>query len=177
VSRSLRRLQVGALRPAIVLYGEDQRHTDDISDAKIYDCGRKPDMLIVMGTSLKVTGIKKLVKDFSKVVHSSKTKNSKGLEHKVVFVNRTPPDSSWNGSIDYHVEGDTDDWVDMVLKDWKKMRPGDWEIQQTLVAVDGNIKTSGKLKVVRAVSGVTGKNKVKGVYASVIGVAQSSYDI
>lgn len=102
-------------------------------------------MLIIMGTSLKVHGLKKLVKDFAKAVHASKPsttgtpRSAKSWQGKVVFVNKTPPGSEWEDVIDYHVSGETDCWVEKVLEDWKKMRPSDWEVQQTL-DVDGVFK-------------------------------------
>jgi len=105
-------------------------------------------MLIIMGTSLKVHGLKKLVKDFAKTVHASKSSakplspkkmnRCKTWAGKVIFVNRTPPPAGeWSDIIDYHVVGDTDTWVDKVIEDWKKMRPADWEVQKTLDAADG----------------------------------------
>lgn len=121
------------------------------------DLSRKPDLLIIMGTSLKVHGLKKLVKEFAKAVHATApstehslfnspkfavSKNS--MKGKVIFVNKTPPSSEWKGIIDYHVEGETDAWVGRVLEDWKKMRPQDWEVQTTLDGPDkeNNFKAS-----------------------------------
>lgn len=104
-------------------------------------------MLIIMGTSLKVHGLKKLVKEFAKVVHTSKApttgtpRSAKNWKGKVVFVNKTPPGSEWEDVIDYHVAGETDRWVEKVVEDWKKMRPSDWEVQQTLDA-DGVFKVA-----------------------------------
>ncbi|KAJ7704235.1 DHS-like NAD/FAD-binding domain-containing protein, partial [Mycena olivaceomarginata] len=86
----------------------------------------KPDMLIIMGTSLKVHGLKKLVKEFAKTVHSlapSSPAKAKKWVGKVVF---------WAGIIDYHVAGETDAWVEKVTEDWKKMRPVDWEFSRRL---------------------------------------------
>ncbi|KAG8905694.1 hypothetical protein FRB99_008408 [Tulasnella sp. 403] len=145
VARSARPLAVGTLRPAIVLYDEPHPLGDEIGAIETRDLGRKPDLLIIMGTSLKVHGLKKLVKEFASAVHQPSTSSNsssssaslrapsnKGLLNKVIFVNKTPPGSEWNGVIDYHVEGLTDDWVEKVLEDWKKMRPADWEVQTTL---------------------------------------------
>jgi len=50
----------------------------------------------------------------------------------VLFVNLTKPGAEWDGVIDYHVEGSTDEWVEKVESDWRKMRPADWETQATL---------------------------------------------
>lgn len=138
LARSARPLKVGTLRPAIVLYDEVHPLGDDIGMIQTQDITRKPDMLIIMGTSLKVHGLKKLVKDFAKAVHASKAsttgtpRSPKSWQGKVVFVNKTPPGSEWEDVIDYHVSGETDCWVEKVLEDWKKMRPSDWEVQQTL---------------------------------------------
>ena len=139
VARSARALKVGTLRPAIVLYDEAHPLGDDIGTIQSQDIVRKPDMLIIMGTSLKVHGLKKLVKEFAKAVHTSATTSANGSpkrgnkwQGKVVFVNKTAPGSEWSDVIDYHVMGETDTWVEKVIEDWKKMRPSDWEIQQTL---------------------------------------------
>ncbi|KAH0837990.1 DHS-like NAD/FAD-binding domain-containing protein [Lanmaoa asiatica] len=145
LARSARPLKVGSLRPAIVLYDEVHPLGDDIGLIQTQDITRKPDMLIIMGTSLKVHGLKKLVKDFAKAVHASKTsttgtpRSTKSWQGKVIFVNKTPPGSEWEDVIDYHVSGETDCWAEKVLEDWKKMRPSDWEVQQTL-DVDGVFK-------------------------------------
>ncbi|KIM70172.1 hypothetical protein SCLCIDRAFT_102165 [Scleroderma citrinum Foug A] len=141
VARSARALKIGTLRPAIVLYDETHPLGDDIGTIQSQDIARKPDMLIIMGTSLKVHGLKKLVKEFAKAVHASTTTSANGSpkrvnkwQGKVVFVNKTAPGSEWSDVIDYHVMGETDTWVEKVIEDWKKMRPSDWEIQQTLDA-------------------------------------------
>ncbi|EIN14004.1 DHS-like NAD/FAD-binding domain-containing protein [Punctularia strigosozonata HHB-11173 SS5] len=74
VARSARALKIGNLRPAIVLYDEPHPLGDDIGAIHAADVNKKPDMLIILGTSLKVHGLKKLVKDFAKAVHASSPK-------------------------------------------------------------------------------------------------------
>ncbi|KZW03934.1 DHS-like NAD/FAD-binding domain-containing protein [Exidia glandulosa HHB12029] len=156
VARSARSIRVGTLRPAIVLYDEPHPYGDEIGAMCTGDLARKPDLLIIMGTSLKVHGIKKLVKDFAKAVHahpaaaSPKNKTGGG---KVIFVNKTAPGSEWAGIIDVHVEGETDAWVDKVIRDWKKSRPADWEIQKTLDS------TEDSFAVTKRVAGKAGKSK------------------
>jgi NAD+-dependent protein deacetylase SIR2 len=143
------------LRPAIVLYDEAHPLGDDIGTIQAFDVSRKPDMLIIMGTSLKVHGLRKLVKEFAKAVHASappdplSTKaHAKNWVGKVVFVNKTPPGSEWNGIIDYHVEGETDAWAHKVEEEWRKLRPSDWEVQQTLDDAD-----SGAFKAMKEAVG------------------------
>lgn len=165
VARSARAIRVGTLRPAIVLYDETHPLGDDIGAIQSADVARKPDLLIVMGTSLKVHGLRRMVKEFAKTVHaykSSVSSNTKPWQGKVIFVNKTPPATEWNDIIDYHVEGDTDSWVEKVIEDWKKMRPADWEAQQTLVSVDGNVSMSGGFKTVKDISTPKAKGKGKG---------------
>lgn len=169
VARSARPLKVGTLRPAIVLYDEPHPLGDDIGSIQTSDISRKPDMLIIMGTSLKVHGFKKLVKDFAKAVHesapspsaasTSSPKNAKALAGKVIFVNKTAPGAEWDGIIDYHVVGETDKWVERVLEEWKKLRPADWEVQTKLTAAGD---TAGAFKVSKEITNVFDAVKGKG---------------
>jgi NAD-dependent SIR2 family protein deacetylase len=107
--RGRRGLAVGRLRPDIVLYGEEHPSAHLVAPLVTHDLGLGPDVLLIMGTSLKVHGLKILVKEFAKAVH---TKGGK-----VILVNRTkPPESTWGDIIDYWVECDCDSWV-LDLKD------------------------------------------------------------
>lgn len=95
---------MGKLRPDIVLYGEEHPDAHLISPVVTHDLGLGPDLMLILGTSLKVHGLKVLVRQFAKAVHS------KG--GKVVFVNFTrPSESSWGDVIDYWVAWDCDAWV------------------------------------------------------------------
>ena len=99
-----RALGVGKLRPDIVLYGEEHPNAHLISPIVTHDLALCPDMLLILGTSLRVHGLKVMVREFAKAVHA------KG--GKVVFVNFTkPPESSWGDVIDYWIEWDCDAWV------------------------------------------------------------------
>ena len=175
-ARLARAIKVGTLRPAIVLYDEAHPLGDDIGAIQTADLARRPDMLVIMGTSLKVHGFKKLVKEFARAVHETAPSGAPVLNRtpvgkssakshagKVVFVNKTPPGAEWEGIIDYWVEGESDTWVEKVLDDWKKMVPGDWEVQQKLNAVASG-SGAGGLKVMKDLNGVVrekGKGKRK----------------
>jgi NAD-dependent histone deacetylase SIR2 len=141
VARSARPLSVGVLRPAVVLYDEPHPLGDEIGAISSRDIIRRPDLLVIMGTSLQVHGIKQLVKALATAVHqhTSRAKSSAIVNFmgKVIFVNRTPPSAEWEGIIDYWVKGETDLWVLKCEADWRKSRPQDWEIQTTLP--DGSI--------------------------------------
>ncbi|KAL7629810.1 NAD-dependent deacetylase hst3 [Parahypoxylon ruwenzoriense] len=110
-----RALGVGKLRPDIVLYGEEHPQSDLISPIVQHDLSAGPDLLLILGTSLKVHGLKVMVKEFAKAVHS------KG--GKVVFINLTKPsESAWGDILDYWIEWDCDAWVD----DLKDRKPHLW---------------------------------------------------
>lgn len=111
-----RALGVGKLRPDIVLYGEEHPESQQIASIIQHDISLAPDMLIIMGTSLKVHGLKTVVKEFAKTVHNRK-------DGKVIFINYTKPaESVWADVIDFWVEMDCDSWV----QDLKEKKPIIW---------------------------------------------------
>ncbi|CCE62205.1 hypothetical protein TPHA_0C00480 [Tetrapisispora phaffii CBS 4417] len=101
----------GFLRPNIVLYGENHQSSEFISQGINYDISKgRPDFLIIMGTSLKVDGVKRVVKTMSKQIHEKG-----GI---VILVNKTIlADSQWAGIIDYQIVSDCDSWVSYLEKD------------------------------------------------------------
>ena len=122
-----RGLSVGLLRPNIVLYQEQHPAEHLLAPLPPFDIAQGPDMLIVMGTSLKVHGLQNLVREFAKAVH-----NRKG--GRVVFVNRTKPSESiWNDFIDDWVSMDCDDWVTdlRTRREDLWLRQGDSDIKTT----------------------------------------------
>ena len=103
--RGKRGSQIGTLRPNIVLYGEGNPAAESISSLVQNDLQLGPDLLLIFGTSLKVHGLKSLVKEFAKAVHSKKN-------GRVIFVNLTAPaESIWKGIIDYWIDIKCDDWT------------------------------------------------------------------
>lgn len=118
--RGKRALGVGKLRPDIVLYGEEHPNAHLISPIVTHDLALCPDMLLILGTSLRVHGLKVMVREFAKAVHAK--------SGKVVFVNFTkPPESSWGDVIDYWIQWDCDSWVadlqERVPKLWQTPEP------------------------------------------------------
>lgn len=100
-----RSLATGTLRPDIVLYNEDHPLGESIGHMQFTDLKKRPDLMIVMGTSLKIPALKKFIKQAARVIHSNKN-------GRVVFVNRTPSTKEWEKVFDYEILSDTDDWVD-----------------------------------------------------------------
>lgn len=62
----------GILRPRIVLYNEFHPDGEIIGTITEKDLKNKPDCLIITGTTLKIPGVRRLVKEMAKVVHSNK---------------------------------------------------------------------------------------------------------
>lgn len=122
--RGKRGTKVGTLRPNIVLYGEEHPAGDAISNITTNDLSFAPDVLLILGTSLHVHGLKVLVKEFAKAVHARA-----GGKGKVVLVNLSkPPESVWSNVIDYWIAMDCDQWVTAM----KRHRPDLWRIQTEL---------------------------------------------
>ncbi|WPK27512.1 hypothetical protein PUMCH_004903 [Australozyma saopauloensis] len=94
---------IGMLRPNIVLYGENHPQSEILAKGLNIDISLKCDLLLIMGTSLKVDGVKKLVRSIAKGVRE------RGGH--VVFVNKTPVAKQWSKCIDFEVLCDCDDFI------------------------------------------------------------------
>ncbi|KAA8908453.1 Sir2 family histone deacetylase Hst4 [Sphaerosporella brunnea] len=94
-----RSLGVGKLRPRIVLYNEFHPDGDAIGAVTAADIKARPDAVIVVGTSLKVPGIKRIVQEMCKTVADTRG----GIS---VWVNNHDPPSAKDYSFDLVVKGD-----------------------------------------------------------------------
>lgn len=138
------------MQPNIVLYGEEHPDGENIGRCIDADMKSRPDLLIIAGTSLKVIGIKRLVRNAAKVVHERG-----GI---VVYINRTlPAASSWKGLIDYHIDSDCDEWVE----DLRRRQPGLF-LKQTEIPITPS-KTG---KVIENLKGVKSKVEINSIALS-----------
>ncbi|OBA18052.1 DHS-like NAD/FAD-binding domain-containing protein [Metschnikowia bicuspidata var. bicuspidata NRRL YB-4993] len=94
---------IGILRPDIVLYGENHPQSEILARGLNIDMGMKCDLVLIMGTLLKVDGVKKLVR--------SVCKNVRERGGKVVFVNKSPVAKQFASLVDYEVLCDCDDFI------------------------------------------------------------------
>jgi NAD+-dependent protein deacetylase SIR2 len=105
---------IGKLRPRIVLYNEHNPDEDAIGAVVTSDLRTRPDAIIVVGTSMKIPGLKRIVREMCGVVRSRQNGVS-------VWINRDPVpvakefDDCW----DLVVKGDSDEVARQVnLKEW-----------------------------------------------------------
>ncbi|GJN89447.1 hypothetical protein Rhopal_002433-T1 [Rhodotorula paludigena] len=160
LARTLSSLSRAFLRPAITLYNESPPASSalTIGTLSLSDLSASPgpDVMLVMGTSLKIPGFKKLVKEFARSV-----KSRGGLR---VLVNREEigSKSEWKDVFDYQgrssplpcLISDTDDFVTRLVDDWKRLRPQDWTGRQsTLGEMLGSKKGSGSAAATNKPSG------------------------
>ncbi|KAJ3403814.1 hypothetical protein CcCBS67573_g03102 [Chytriomyces confervae] len=111
-----RTLTQGVLRPNIILYGEHHASGETIGRAANIDAKKlafSGSVLIVMGTSLKVDGVKALVKTLAKSV-----REGGGC---VLLMNRTRLAKEWDAFFDYVLLGDVDEAVLLVDEAVKKV--------------------------------------------------------
>ena len=116
--------KVGTLRPNIVLYGEEHPSADILGTIIAHDLGLAPDLLLILGTSLHVHGLKILVREFAKSVLARP-----GGKGKVICVNLSKPSECiWKDTIDYWISMDCDKWIGAL----RRHRPDLWQIQMGL---------------------------------------------
>ncbi len=99
----MRPLPIGQLRPGMIMLDETYPQGGEIVHLARGDKLASPDLLLVLGTSLKVDGPKRLLRQFARSIHQQ--------GGKVIYVNLSKPPSDCSASVDYWVEWDVDEWV------------------------------------------------------------------
>jgi NAD-dependent histone deacetylase SIR2 len=140
---------IGKLRPSVVLYNEDHKDGEGVGEVVRKDLigaskgkGRSgADLLLVVGTSLRVPGTKRMVREFSKAVHSRGTgsPNSSGPSSPAPSPRRSPsneeetplkalylnldfpvPTREWEGVFDAWIQGDVQQFAEMLQVEIEK---------------------------------------------------------
>lgn len=95
---------IGKLRPRIVLYNEHNPDEDAIGAVVTSDLRTRPDAIIVVGTSMKIPGVKRIVREMCGVVRSRRDGVS-------VWINRdaVPVAKEFEDCWDLVVKGDSDE--------------------------------------------------------------------
>lgn len=118
-----RALGVGKLRPRIVLYNEFNPDAEAIGAVTKADLKSRPDCLIVVGTSLKVPGVRRIVREMCGVVQDYRG----GM---TVWINEDDPPMGreFEGAFDLIVSGDCEKVAKMVsLPRWDGSEPQEIE--------------------------------------------------
>ncbi|KAK6515471.1 hypothetical protein TWF506_007805 [Arthrobotrys conoides] len=92
---------IGKLRPRMVLYNEHNPDEDAIGAVSTADLKARPDCLIVVGTSLKIPGVQRLVRELCASIRDFRG-------GKTVWINRDDPPATgqMKGLFDLIVKGD-----------------------------------------------------------------------
>jgi NAD-dependent SIR2 family protein deacetylase len=88
---------VGKLRPSVVLYNEDHKdgeHVGEVVRKDLTGSSPRADLLLVVGTSLRVPGTKRIVREFSKAVRSRATKANANTNNTAGEGDQQTPSSS-----------------------------------------------------------------------------------
>lgn len=105
---------VGRLRPRLVLYNEGNPDAEAIGEISHADLSSKPDGLIVVGTSLKIPGVRRIVREMANAVHAAKGA--------VVWMNVDDPPqfgAQFDGCFDLIVKGDCQ-VIPQLMEDYEK---------------------------------------------------------
>ena len=115
---------VGKLRPRIVLYNEYNPDEDAIGAVAKMDLRSRPDAVIVVGTSLKVRGVRRIVREMCGVVRGRK-------DGVTVWINNGPEPmgKEFENCWDLIVRGDSDRVARLAnMRRWDDPRPVDSEV-------------------------------------------------
>ena len=93
-----RRPAVGRLRPNVVLCGEAGHHGNEIGNTLTRDLNVVPDVVVVVGTKLKIDGARDLVRD---ICRAARVKGGFTL-----WLNKTAPSSRMRDEFDVVLLGD-----------------------------------------------------------------------
>lgn len=111
---------IGRLRPRMVLYNEYNPDSDAIGAVMAADLRRVPDAVIVVGTSLKIPGVKRIVKEMCQLTRDKRD----GI---TAWINIDPdPGAEFKDCWDFVVRGKCDDVAELVnLPRWDQQDIGD----------------------------------------------------
>lgn len=108
---------IGRLRPRIVLYNEHNPDEEAIGAVTTSDLRQRPDAVIVVGTSLKIGAVKRIVREMCGIVRDRKIGTA-------IWINRdpVPPRKEFEDAFDLVVKGDADEVARIAdLREWDDM--------------------------------------------------------
>lgn len=134
---------VGRLRPRIVLYNEHNPDDEAIGAVTRADFRTRPDAVIVVGTSMKIPAVRRIVHEMCQIVRDRR-------EGTTIWLNRdpVPPGKDLENCWDLVVKGDCDEVARLAgLKEWDDSSP---DVTEPYTETDlENLKSSqGEIAVV-----------------------------
>lgn len=112
---------IGRLRPRIVLYNEYNPDEEAIGNVSKADLRRGPDAVIVVGTTLKIPGVKRLVKELCQVTRSRRDGITAWIN-----IEGEPQGAEFKDCWDLVVKGKCDDIAELVnLPRWDQQDLGE----------------------------------------------------
>ncbi|KAI9670642.1 MAG: hypothetical protein M1831_005862 [Alyxoria varia] len=98
---------VGMLRPRMVLYNEHNPDDEAIGAVAKTDMRTRPDAVLVVGTSLKVPGVRRIVKEMCGIVRDRRDGLTAWINHDPV-----PSGKEFESAWDFVIKADADDIAD-----------------------------------------------------------------
>jgi NAD-dependent histone deacetylase SIR2 len=140
---------VGVLRPRMVLYNEHNPDDEAIGSVVKADMRTRPDALIVVGTTLKVPGVKRIVKEMCGIVRARR-------DGVTVWINNDPPPALKDYEWDLVVQGPCDHVAShAAMRRWDEPEPEEPLVSQE--HIDNVKREKGTPEVV--IMSPTKKNK------------------
>lgn len=131
---------VGVLKVSVVLYGEEHKQASRVGEIAEKDLlkAARPDVLLVAGTTLRIPGVKKIVKELAKVIKQPIREAIKDAEgnltgefteredptKRVIFVNRDSPnpEKTWSEVFDTFVQGDAQAFAKLLRQEIQALK-------------------------------------------------------
>lgn len=134
---------IGKLRPRIVLYNEHNPDEEAIGAVMTSDLRSRPDAIIVVGTSMKIPGVKRIVREMCGVVRSKQSGISMWINQDPV-----PPGKEFEDCWDLVVSGECDEVARQAgLKHWDDVAAE--TIEEYTLSEGERVKSSqGEIRVV-----------------------------
>lgn len=147
---------IGKLRPRIVLYHEHNPDDEAIGAVMTSDLRSRPDAIIVVGTSLKIPGVRRIVREMCGVVRSKQNGISMWINQDPV-----PPGKEFEDCWDLVVSGQCDEVARHAdFKNWDDVSPETME-EYTMSEGERVKSSQGEIKVVIPETPTKNKDRLK----------------
>ena len=148
---------IGKLRPRIVLYNEHNPDEEAIGAVMTSDLRSRPDAIIVVGTSMKIPGVRRIVREMCGVVRSKQNGISMWINQDPV-----PPGKEFEDCWDLIVSGDCDEVARQAdFKNWDEFGPE--TVEGYTVSEGERVKSSqGEIQVVIQETPTKSEDRLKG---------------